>query len=43
MIANKLSEDNEPLVTAFILHFFRLVDYFVLNYKVNLLVAKIFF
>ena len=42
MIINKLSEKHEPLLTAFMLHFFRLTDFFILNNKVNLFVAKYF-
>ena len=44
MIANKLSEEYKALLTAFFLHFFVLADLFitVLNFKVNLFVAKIF-
>ena len=42
MIINKVSEKHEPLLTAFILHFFQINRCFILNYKVNLLVAKNF-
>ena len=41
MIINKLSEEHEPLSTAFML-FFQINKFFVLNYKVNLFAAKIF-
>ena len=41
MIINKLSKEYEPLLTAFMLYFFRLTD-FILNYEVNLFVAKNF-
>ena len=43
MIINKLSKEYEPLLTAFMLYFFRLKDFFILNYEVNLFVAKNFF
>ena len=42
MIINKLSKEHEPIFTAFMLLFFRLTDFFILNYKVNLFVAKNF-
>ena len=42
MIINKLSKEYEPLLTAFMLYFFRLKDFFILNYEVNLFVAKNF-
>ena len=42
MIINKLSKEYEPLLTAFMLYFFRLTDFFILNYEVNLFVAKTF-
>ena len=42
MIINKLSKEYEPLLTACMLYFFRLKDFFILNYEVNLFVAKNF-
>ena len=43
MIINKLSKEYEPLLTAFLCSiFFKLTDFFILNYEVNLFVAKIF-
>ena len=33
MIINKLSKENEPLLTAFMLYFFRLKDFFILIIK----------
>ena len=42
MINNNLSEEHEPLLTAFMLHFFQVNRFFILNYKVNLFVAKNF-
>ena len=42
MIINKLSEEHEPLLTACMLHFFQVNRFFILNYKMNLLVAKNF-
>ena len=42
MIINKLGKEHEPLLTAFILHFFKINRFFILNYKVNSFVAKNF-